>query len=164
MDLGYLKIKIDIRAEHNSLKKKYDYKRKELKKEEIKKIFDGFKEFFKSDGHFKFKENEHSIAAEYRDHAIKLDMDVYKNIDSPDFKIVGIIKTYEKDTFEFVAEGLCNKEMTLQPVEPDENEKLVMESKLYQDFLDGEIKYDFVYSITGREGEYDSIQALLIAL
>ncbi len=164
MDIGYLKIKIDIKAEHDTFKKRYDYKRKELKKQEIKKIFDGFKQFFKSDGHFKFKENEHSISAEYREHAIKLDIDVYKNIDSPDFRIVGIIKTYEKDIYEFVAEGVCNKEMLLQPTEPDAHEKLVMESKHYEDFLNGEIEYDFIYKITGREEEYGSMEALLTGL
>ena len=64
MDLGYLKIKIDIKTEYDEYKKKYEYKKKELKKAEIKKLFDDFKEFFKTDGSFKFKENEHSIAAE----------------------------------------------------------------------------------------------------
>ena len=46
MDVGYLKIKIDIKTEHDELKKRYEYKKKELKKEEIKKVFDGFKDFF----------------------------------------------------------------------------------------------------------------------
>lgn len=164
MDLGYLKIRIDIKAEHDELKKRYEYKKKELKKEEIKNIFDGFKEFFRNDGHFKFKENEHSIAAEYRDHSIKLDLDIYKNIDSPDFNITGIIKTYEKDTFEFTAEGVCNKEMTLLPPDIDPHEKLVLDSKFYQDFLDDEIGYTFIYKITGREEVYESMQALMIGL
>ncbi len=164
MDLGYLKIKIDIKAEHDALKKRYEYKKKELKKDEIKKIFDGFKEFFKNDGHFKFKENEHSVAAEYRDHGIKLDLDMYKNIDSPDFIITGTIKTYEKDTFEFIAEGICNKDMSLQPHDVDEHERMILDSKFYQDFLDDEIAYTFIYKITGREEAYESMNALMLGL
>lgn len=164
MDLGYLKIKIDIKAEHDELRKRYTYKKKELKKEEIKKIFDGFKEFFKSDGHFKFKENEHSITAEYKDHGIKLDLDVYKNVDSPDFNITGTIKTYEKDIFEFVSEGVCNKDMALQPTGIDEHERMVLDSKFYKDFLDDEMTYFFRYKITGREEVYASMQALLLGL
>ena len=96
MDVGYLKIKIDIKTEHDEFKKRYEYKKKELKKEEIKKVFDGFKDFFKNDGNFKFKENEHSVTAEYKDHGIKLEMDIYKNIDAPDFNLDGSITTYEK--------------------------------------------------------------------
>jgi|GEM_PF-3566506 hypothetical protein len=164
MDLGYLKIKIDIKAEYDELHKKYNYKRKELKKEEIKKIFEGFKEFFKADGNFKFKENEQSVAAEYRDHSIKLEIDVYRNIDSEDFNITGTIKTYDKDTFEFTAEGVSNKDMTLQPPDIDRHEKMVLQSKYFRDFLNDEIVYTFDYKITGRDEVYGSIQQLLIGL
>jgi len=164
MDVGYLKIKIDIKAEHDEYKKKYDYKRKELKREEIKKIFDGFKEFFKADGHFKFKENEHSIAAEYKDHAIKLDMDIYNNIDSPDFNLSGTIKTYDKETFEFFVEGVSNSEFTLPPSDISEHDRMVHDTRYFKDFLDGELLYSFVYRITGREGTYLNMNDLLIAL
>jgi len=164
MDLGYLKINIDIKSEHDDYKKKYEFKRKELKREEIKKIFDGFKEFFKSDGHFKFKENEHSIAAEYKEHAIKLDMDVYNNIDSPDFNLSGIIKTYEKDTYEFIVEGICNKELTLPPPDIDSQERMIHDTRHYKDFLDGDLDYKFEYRINGREGTYINMNALMLAL
>ena len=164
MDLGYLKIKIDIKAEHDEYKKKYEYKRKELKREEIKKIFEGFKEFFKADGHFKFKENEHSIAAEYKDHTIKLDMDIYNNIDSPDFNLSGTIKNYDKETFEFFVEGVCNTEFTLPPSDISEHERMIHDTRYYKDFLEGEILYSFVYRITGREKNYLNMNDLLIAL
>jgi hypothetical protein len=164
MDLGYLKIKIDIKSEHDEYKKKYEFKRKELKREEIKKIFEGFKDFFKADGHFKFKENEHSISAEYKEHAIKLDIDVYANIDSPDFSLTGIIKTYEKDTFEFIAEGICNKELTLPPPDIDGQERMIHDTRHYKDFLNGEIDYTFEYQIKGRDGSYPTMSALMLAL
>ncbi len=164
MDIGYLKIKIDIKSEHDDYKKKYDYKRKELKREEIKNIFDGFKEFFKADGHFKFKENEHSVTAEYKEHEIKLDMDIYKNIDSEDFELNGTIKTFEKDLYEFVAEGVCSKDLTLPPPEIDTQERMIYDTHFYKDFLDGDIEYTFQYRINGREKAYLSVNALLLAL
>ena len=164
MDLGHLKIKIDIKSEHDELKKRYEYKKKELKKEEIKKIFDGFKDFFKSDGSFKFKENEHSITAEYKEHGIKLDMDIYKNVDAADFNLDGVITTYEKECHEFIVEGRCNKELTLQPPDADEQERMVYDIRFYKDFLDGEMSYSFIYKIKGREEEYKSMQELMLAL
>jgi len=164
MDLGYLKIKIDIKSEHDEYKKKYEYKRKEMKREEIKKIFDGFKEFFKADGHFKFKENEHSIAAEYKGHAIKLEMDIYSNVDSKDFNLAGTIKTYEKDTYEFLVEGISNAELTLPPPDISQHERMVHDSRYYKDFLEDTISYNFVYRISGRDGHYTTINALLLAL
>ncbi|AWH85940.1 hypothetical protein HYN59_12850 [Flavobacterium album] len=78
--------------------------------------------------------------------------------------ITGTIKTYEKDTFEFVSEGICNKDMALQPPDIDAYDKMVLESKFYKDFLDGEVDYFFRYKITGREEVYDSIQAMLTGL
>jgi len=164
MDLGYLKIKIDIKAEHDEYKKKYEYKRKELKREEIKKIFDGFKEFFKADGHFKFKENEHSIAAEYKEHAIKLDMDIYNNVDSIDFNLSGIIKTFEKDTFDFFVEGVSNTELTLPPPDISDHERMIHDTRYYKDFLEGDLVYTFEYRINGREGKYINMNGLLTAL
>jgi hypothetical protein len=164
MDIGYLKIKIDIKTEHDEFKKKYDYKRKELKKEEVKKIFEGFKDFFRSDGSFKFKENEHSVTAEYKDHGIKLDLDTYKNVDSPDFNLFGTITTYEKEVIEFMVEGVCNNDLTLQPAFVDEEEKMVHDTRYYKDFLDGEITYTFVYKITGREASYINMNDMLLAL
>lgn len=164
MDLGYLKIKIDIKADHDRYKSKYEYKRKEMKREEIKNIFDSFKEFFKADSHFKFKENEHSIAAEYKDHAIKLDMDIYNNIDSQDFNLSGTIKTYEKDTYEFFVEGISNTELTLPPPDISNHDRMVYDTRYYKDFLEGDIFYTFKYRITGREGTYNSMKDLLIAL
>ena len=135
MDVGYLKIKIDIKTEHDELKKRYEYKKKELKKEEIKKVFDGFKDFFKNDGNFKFKENEHSVTAEYKDHGIKLEMDIYKNIDAPDFNLDGSITTYEKECHEFIVEGRCNKELALQPSDVDGQERMVHDTIIYCLFL-----------------------------
>jgi len=164
MDLGYLKIKIDIKAEHDAYKRKYEFKRKELKREEIKRIFDGFKEFFKADGHFKFKENEHSIAAEYREHAIKLDMDIYNNTDSDDFKLSGVIKTFEKDTYEFIVEGISNTELTLPPPDITEHDRMIHDTRYYKDFLEGDLTYTFEYRITGREGKYINMAGLLTAL
>jgi hypothetical protein len=164
MDLGYLKIKIDIKSEHDQYKKKYEFKRKEMKREEIKKIFDGFKEFFKADGHFKFKENEHSIAAEYKEHSIKLEMDIYSNVDSNDFNLSGTIKTYEKDSYEFIVEGVSDSELTLPPPDISQHDRMVHDSRYYKDFLDGAINYTFKYRIKGREGEYVNINGLLLAL
>jgi len=164
MDLGYLKIKIDIQAEHDEYKKKYEYKRKELKREEIKKIFDGFKEFFKADGHFKFKENEHSITAEYKEHGIKLDMDIYNNVDSPDFTLSGTITTYEKEVYEFIAEGVCNKDLTLLPPDVHGQERMIHDTRYYKDFLDGDIEYNFRYRITGREGDYLNMLEVMQAI
>ena len=164
MDLGYLKTKIDIKTEHDHYLKKYEYKRKELKREEIKNIFKGFKEFFKDDGNFKFKENEHSIAAEYKEHAIKLEMDIYNAIDAPGFELTGTIKTYEKDTYEFVSTGVCNKDLTLPPPDIDSQERMIYDTRYYKDFLDGNLSYTFQYHITGREGTYQNMQLLLLAL
>lgn len=164
MDLGYLKVKIDIKDEHDEYKKKYGYKKKELKKEEIKNVFDGFKEFFKNDGNFKFKENEHSVVAEYKDHGIKLDMDIYKNIESEDFNLNGTIQTYENEVFEIIVQGVCNQDFTLQPAFADENERMVHETRYYKDFLDGEITYTFEYKIAGREESYINMLQLMLAL
>lgn len=164
MDLGYLKIKIDIKSEHNDSKKKYNFKKKEVKKEEVKKVFEGFKEFFKSDGHFKFKENEHSIVAEYKDHGVKLDMDIYKNIESDDFNLNGTIETYEEDVFEFIVEGVCNKDYKLQPAFIDDEEKMVHETRYYSDFVNDEITYTFQYKIVGRDDVYMSMNELMLAL
>lgn len=164
MDPGYLKIKIDIKSEHDHYKKKYDYKRKELKREETKKIFDSFKDFFKADGHFKFKENEHSVTAEYKDHGVVLDMDIYNNIDSADFRMSGTIETFEKETFEFTAEGVQNIDKTLPPPDISDDERLVYDTKFYKDFLDDTIMYSFQYHVTGRDSVYLSMIELLTAL
>lgn len=164
MDIGYLKIKIDIKTEYEEYKKKYEYKKKELKKEELKKVFDGFKDFFKADGHFKFRENEHSVAAEYKDHAIKLDIDIYKNIDNPDFNLTGTIKTFEKDVFEFLVEGICNKDIPLQPAYVDEQERMVHDTRYFKDLLDDETTYTFIYKIKGREEIFKSMQELMFTL
>jgi hypothetical protein len=164
MDLGYLKIKIDIQAEHDEYKKKYEYKRRELKREEIKKIFDGFKEFFKADGHFKFKENEHSIMAEYKEHGVKLDMDIYNNVDSPDFLLSGTVTTYEKAVHEFIAEGISSKESTLPPPDVDTQERMIHDTRYYKDFLDGDIEYTFKYRITGRESIYLNMLEVMLAI
>jgi len=164
MDLGYLKIKIDIKTEHDEYKKKYEFKRKEMKREEIKKIFESFKQFFKADGHFKFKENEHSIAAEYKGHAIKLEMDIYNNVDSNDFNLSGTIKTYEKDVYEFLVEGVCNKELTLPQPDVTVHQKMVQDSHYYKDFLDGDLTYTFEYRIKGREEKFSAMNVLLLAL
>lgn len=164
MDLGYLKIRIDIKTEYDEYKKKYNYKKKEIKKEEIKKLFDDFKEFFKRDGSFKFKENEHSIVAEYKEHGIKLDMDVYKNIESEDYNMIGTIDTFENEVIEFVVEGVCNKDHTLQPAFANEDERMIHDTRYYKDFLDGDISYTFIYKIKGRDDEYKNMQELMLAL
>lgn len=165
MDLGYLKIKIDIKSEYDEYKKKYEFRKKETKKEEIKKIFEGFRDFFKNDGNFKFRENEHSITAEYKDHGITLDIDVYKIIDSPDFTIEGVIKTYEKECFGIVAEAVCNKEAALlQPAHADEQERMIHDTRFFRDFINGEVYYTFRYFIKGREEAFASIGELMLAL
>jgi hypothetical protein len=164
MDIGYIKIKIDIKSEHDDYKKRYEYKRKELKRSEIKKVFDSFKDFFKADGSFKFKENEHSVTAEYKDHEIKLDMDVYKNIDSEDFNLQGIIKTFEKAEYEFAVEGVCSKDLSLMPPDADSQERMIYDTNFYRDFIEGNIEYTFQYRIKGREKAYVSMNEMLQAL
>lgn len=164
MDLGYLKIRIDIKTEYDEYKKKYNYKKKEIKKEEVKKLFDDFKEFFKRDGSFKFKENEHSIVAEYKEHGIKLDMDVYKNIESEDYNMIGTIDTFENEVIEFVVEGVCNQDHTLQPAFANEDEHMIHDTRYYKDFLDGDISYTFIYKIKGKNEEYKNMQELMLAL
>lgn len=164
MDPGYLKIKIDIKSEHDHYLKKYDYKRKELKRDEIKKIFDSFKDFFKADGHFKFKENEHSVTAEYKEHTVVLDMDIYNNIDNADFKLTGTVTTFEGANFEFTAEGIQSTDMALPPTDIDEQERMVYDTKFYKEFLDDEVTYTFQYQVTGHEAIYLSMNELLTAL
>lgn len=164
MDIGYLKIKIDILSEFEEYKKKYQYKRKELKKEEIKRVYDGFKDFFKADGHFKFKETDHNLTAEYKDYGITLEMDVYKNIDSPEFNLQGCIRTFDKDVYEFAAEAIASKDIPLQPADVDEQERMIHDTRYFRDFLNGEITYIYKYSLKGREGVYESMQELLLAL
>ncbi|MXN89921.1 hypothetical protein GR160_01665 [Flavobacterium sp. Sd200] len=164
MNLEDLKAKIDTKAAYDKYKTKYEYKRKEMKRAEVKKIFDGFKEFFKADSNFKFKQNEHSIAAEYKEHAIKLEMDIYNNIDSDDFRLTGTIKTYEKDTFEFIAEGICSIDPALPPSDSSPLDRMVHDTRYYKDFLDGNIDYTFTYNITGREGTLATMQQLMEAL
>jgi hypothetical protein len=164
MDIGYLKIKIDIKVEHDEYKKRYEYKRKELKRSQIKHVFEGFKEFFKADGSFKFKENEHSIIAEYKDHEIKLDMDVYKNIDSEDFNLIGTIKTFEKDVYEFIVEGVCNKDLSLMPPEPNSQERMIFDTEFYKDFIDGDLDYTFQYRLKSHDLPFISIGEMLLAL
>jgi hypothetical protein len=161
MDLGYIKIKIDIKAEYEEYKQKYEHKRKEFKKEEIKKVYDGFKEFFKQDGHFKFKENEHSITAEYRDYGITLDMDIYKNTDSSDFNLHGCIKTFEKETYEIKVEAVPDKEIPLPAGDISEHDRMVHATRYFQDHLNGDITYTYKYSIKGREVLYNSMQELM---
>ncbi len=164
MDLGYLKIKIDIKAEHDEYKKKYTYKKKELKKEEVKNIFEGFKDFFKNDGSFKFKENEHSVVAEYKDHGVKLEIDLYKNIESDDFDLNGSIETFDRQVYGILVQGVSNHDLSLQPAFADEDERMVHDTRYYKDFLDGTVTYTFEYSITGREEIYRSMLELMQAL
>lgn len=161
MDPAYLKIIIDIKAEYEDAKKRYAYKRKEQKKEEIKKVYEGFKDFFKEDGHFKFRENEHSITAEYRDYGITLDMDIYGNTDKPDFDLHGCIKTFEKQTYEIRVEALPNKEIPLPAADISENDLLVHITRYYHDFLNGDLSYTYVYKINGREKVYANMQELM---
>ncbi|MCO6148699.1 hypothetical protein [Flavobacterium sp. NRK1] len=164
MDIGYLKVKIDIKTEYDEYKKKYNYTKKEIKKEEVKKVFEGFKEFFKNDGGFKFKENEHSVAAEYKDHAIKLDMDIYKNIESDDYNLHGTIETYDREIFDISVIGICNSDHTLQPAFASEEERMVHDTRYYKDFLEDKISYTFQYKIEGREELYTTMQQLMLAL
>lgn len=164
MDLGYLKIRIDIKTEYDEFKKKYNYKKKEIKKEEVKRLFDDFKEFFKRDGSFKFKENEHSVVAEYKEHGIKLDMDIYKNVESEDYNMIGTIDTFENEVIEFSVQGVCNQDHTLQPAFANEDERMVHTTRYFKDFLDGEISYTFIYKLKGREEEYNNMQELMLAL
>lgn len=163
MDIAYLKLRIETKAEYEEFKKKYEYKRKEIKRAEIKNIFTGFKNFFKADGSFKFKQNDHSITAEYMGYYVVLDMDIYKNIDSEDFLLHGSIKTYEREIYNFTAEGVCNVEI-LQPAHIDKQEKLTHDIRFYKDFLDGKIFYTFSYKIEGQEESYTSIEELMHAL
>lgn len=163
MDLAYLKIKIDIKAEYEEHRQKYIYKRKESKREEIKKIFEGFKQFFKLDGQFKFKETDHSLTAEYKDYGITLDMDVYKNTDSPDFVLEGIIKTYDKVVYEFIAEGIPDKNVFEDPY-TNEEERMMNETRHYKEYLNGELNYTYRYSMKGKEESYSSMQELMLAL
>ena len=102
--------------------------------------------------------------AEYKDHGIKLEMDIYKNIDAAGFNLEGTITTYEKECYGFMVEGRCNKELTLQPPEVDEQERMVHDTRFYKDFLDDEISYSFIFKINGREDEYQSMQELMLAL
>lgn len=164
MDIGYLKVKIDIKTEYDEYKKKYNYTKKEIKKEEVKKVFEGFKEFFKNDRGFKFKENEHSVAAEYKDHAIKLDMDIYKNIESDDYNLHGTIETYDREIFDISVIGICNSDHTLQPAFASEEERMVHDTRYYKDFLEDKISYTFQYKIEGREELYTTMQQLMLAL
>lgn len=164
MDAGLLKIKIDIITEHTELKKKYSYKQKEIKRQEVKHIFDGFKDFFKTEGHFKFKENEHSVTAEYKDYTIKLEMDVYNNIDSDDFAMHGRIETFEEKIYEFTAEGVYETEKALPPVTLSEEELMVYESKYYTAFFEEDPDATFKYRLNGDEKEYMSIIELLQAI
>lgn len=164
MDLGYLKIKIDIKSEYDEFKKRYEFKKKETKKEEIKNIFDSFREFFKSDGHFKFKENEHSLTAEYKDHGITLDVDIYKVVDSDSFDIEGTIKTYDRQCYQLAAEAVCNKDVTLQPADIDEQERMIHDTRFFRDFIDGDVQYTFRYRIQGRDEQYATMTELLHAL
>ena len=164
MDIGYLKVKIDIKTEYDEYKKKYNYAKKEIKKEEIKKVFEGFKDFFKNDGSFKFKENDHSLAAEYKDHTIKLDMDTYKNIDNEGYNLTGSIETYDHEIYEILIEGVCNNDHTLQPAFASEEERMIHDTSYYKDFLDEKISYTFHYKIQGREEVYASMQELMLAL
>lgn len=164
MDAGYLKIKIDIITEYADYKRKYSYKRKEFKKDEIKKVYDGFKDFFKNDGNFKFKENEHSITAEYKDHGITLEMDVYKNTDNPNFDLEGTIKTFDKEEYAILVKGIPNKEIPLQPADISDHERMILDTRYFQDYLNDDISYAYRYEIKGREGSYNSMQELMFAL
>lgn len=160
MDIEYLKIRIDIKTEHDEYKKKFEYRKKEIKKEEVKKIFEDFKDFFKEDGNFKFRENEHSVTAEYKDHGITLDIDVYKTLDNKDFNIEGFIKTFENEIFEFEAEAICNKE-PIASQHVSGQEKLLHDTGFYKGFDKGEIFYTFKYRLKGREQKFDTIQELM---
>jgi len=164
MDAAFLKIKIDILSEHEELTKKYKYKRKELKRAEIKKIFDSFKDFFKTEGHFKFKENEHSVTAEYKGRTVKLEMDVYNNADSEDFIITGTIETFEGNTFEFIAEGSYEGEKLLAPAHINHDEQLAYEAKYYRDFFDDDPAHKFIYKVKGHDATYLSMTELLHAI
>lgn len=163
MDIAYLKLRIETKAEYEEYKQKYEYKRKEIKREEVKNIFKGFKDFFKSDSSFKFKQNDHSLTAEYKGYYVVLDMDIYRNIDSEDFLLHGVVKTYEKDIFDFTAEGICNKEI-LQPAHIDNHEKMIHDIRFFKDFLEGNIFYTFQYKIKGRDEVYASMKELMHAL
>lgn len=166
MDLAYLKLKIDIKAEYKQYGKQYEYAKKEIKKDEIKNIFDSFKEFFKKDGSFKFKENEHSVTAEYKDHAIVMDIDVYKNLDSNDFTIEGDIETFEGEVFEFLVIAVCDKEEpeVSADFENDDQDKMLHATAYYKEFIDNKIMYQFKYTIKGREQEFNTMQEMMIAL
>lgn len=164
MDAGFLRIKIDIKAEYEEYKKRYDYKRKETKREEIRKMFEGFKDFFRNDGHFKFKENEHTLTAEYKDHAIVLDFDLYKTIDSPDFDISMTLKTWERDCFELNAKVAWDSELTLMPVISDPQEQMVHDTRFFKDFLDGRANCRYTYCITGRDEVFETMKEMMQAL
>mgnify|MGYP006181697621 CR=1 FL=1 len=164
MDLVKLKNKIDIKAEYESYLHRYIFKLKELKREEIKNIFKGFKNFFKNEGGFKFKENEHSIKAEYKNHYIVLDIDIYKNIESKDFFLEGSIKTFEKSEFGFFADGVCEKELIFHSADENSYEGMVADIAFFKEFLEGKINYSFKYKISGRPEVYDDIEGLMNGL
>ena len=164
MDAAFLKIKIDILTEHEELKKQYKYKRKEIKRAEIKKIFDSFKDFFKTEGHFKFKENEHSVTAEYKGRSVKLEMDVYNNVDSEDFLLNATIETFEGENFEFTAEGSYEGQVILPPAHVNHDEQLAYEAKYYRDFFEDDPAHTFLYKVKGHDATYLSMTELLHAI
>lgn len=164
MDLTKLKNKIDIKSEYDSYLHKYIYKLKEIKKEEAKNIFKEFKDFFKNEGGFKFKENEHSIKAEYKNHCVVLDMDIYKNIESKDFYLEADIKTFEKKEYSFFAYGRCDKELIFHPAGEYSYETMEVDIKFFKEFLNGDITYTFYYKVKDRDDIYDSMENLLRGL
>ncbi|MFL9843295.1 hypothetical protein [Flavobacterium rhizosphaerae] len=164
MDLKSLINRIDVRAEHDDFEKKYEYKKKEIKKAEVKNIFETFKKFFKESKQFKFKENEHSITAMYRNHTIKLDMDIYKNLDNPSFELNGIIKMFDQKIYDFTAKGVYTAELPLPEQDTGEYERIVHDTTFFKDFISGSISYSFVYILAGSDIKYNDMKSLLMAL
>ena len=164
MDVDRLIHRIDIKAEHDEFRKKYEYKKKEFKRKEIKKIFSDFKAYFKESGEFKFKDNEHSITAIYRDHTIKLDMDIYKNLDNDAFELHGYIKMFDKSTYNFTARAVYKAELPMHTDFDDAQKKMEEDTLFYKDFIQDDFKCSFTYTIEGREEEFKNMQELLVAL
>lgn len=164
MDIGQLKRNIDIRSEFESYRKQYEFKKREIKRAEIKKIFKGFKNFFKKESGFKFKENEQRLTAEYKDYCVTLDVDTYKNIDSKDFYIEGLIKTYQKESYEFYAEATSNKPVAIIDAQEYSEERMVYDTSFFKQFLDDTVVFNFRYHIKGRSDVYNDMESLMDGL
>lgn len=164
MDLKKMKSEADLTAEFNKYKQASEAKKKEIRKNEIQKIRDGFKDYFKDNPEFKIIETNENITASYKNTSIILIEDVYANNQDPSMSVNMKIQTADNKTHELRTTVHSNKEIETSKTANSKEEIMKRDLLYHKAFVEGEIQYTFKYILKGSKITFETIKELLDSL